>query len=61
MGTNISVARLSSVAASFSLVDLSGKNGENLFLPVFFGAIMCFISWLSACFLALLDKRADLK
>ncbi len=50
--------RLSSVAASFSLVELCGDNGDNLFLPVLFGSI---ISWLSSCFNILLDKCADLK
>jgi len=57
MGLNISVSRLGSVAAGFLYPGLY-DNEKNLFLPLFFGMLMCIISWMIANMLIIMDRTA---
>ena len=58
MGLNVSVGRLGSVAAGF-LYPVLYNNNNNLFLPLFFGMLMCILSWIIANMLIIMDRKAD--
>lgn len=60
MGLNISVSRLGSVAAGFLYPPLYNAN-SNLFLPLFFGMLMCGVSWLIANCIIYMDRKAGKK
>lgn len=58
LGTNISCARLGSVAGGFVMPVLF-KINLGLFLPLFFAMWCCVFSWICGIALNIMDKKAD--
>jgi len=60
MGLNISISRMGSAAAGFFYPPLYNVN-HNLFLPLFFGTIICIVSWLLCNCMIYMDRKAGKK